>query len=137
MSATRVLLVDDSREDRYLLMQACKEVGFKHGIDVASDGQEALDYLLGKDGEPPKAAPCLAILDLKMPGVSGLEVLRAVHKHERFRHLVFVVLSSSDEQRDRADAAALGANIYFTKPLDYDGYIALAKRISGLLEHAR
>lgn len=135
MSNERILLVDDNSEDRLLFVLACEKAGMRHKIDEVRDGQEALDYLLGNNGYPHKPAPALTILDLKMPRVGGLETLRAARAHPRLKHLAFVILTSSDEVRDRNEAALLGAAIFFTKPSDLKGYIQLAKKIAHMLAH--
>ena len=134
MSKRTVLLVDDSEEDRYFLMHACEELGFKPDFQIARDGKEALAYLRSCDGASSgKPSPALVILDLKMPGLDGIDVLKAARADAKLKSMRFVVLTSSDEKRDREEAAALGVNVYLTKPFDYKGYAAIAKTIAGLL----
>ncbi|HVE12437.1 MAG TPA: response regulator [Elusimicrobiota bacterium] len=136
MSAGSIFLVDDNADDRDLFLLAAKKAGLEQAIEVARDGQEALDLLLGRPQKgSAKRTPDLMILDLKMPRVGGLDVLRAIRADRRLRHLMVIVLTSSDEERDRSEAGALGATAYRTKPDDFDGYVSMAKEISGLLTH--
>lgn len=133
MSAGALLLVDDSADDCELLTRALAKTGFRRAVAQAHDGQEALDYLLGRGPHAGKPAPALVVLDLKMPRVGGLEVLRRLRAEPRLANQPVVILTSSDEDRDRAEAEALGVDSYLLKPLDFDGYTALALRLQETL----
>jgi two-component system, response regulator len=136
----QILLVDDSPEDCELMTRAMEDIRFGHPVQVLNDGREALDYLFCKGpyaGRDATIAPMLVLLDLKMPRVGGLEVLRAVRADRALRYLAVVVLTSSDEEQDRLESQNLGVTFYFRKPLDFDGYVGLARRIQGMLPASR
>ena len=138
MTDHHILLVDDSDSDRELLLRALEIIGCPLNVATAQDGQEALDYLYGRgryQERDPKITPALTILDIKMPKVDGLEVLQRVRGDVRLRHLAVVILTSSDEEGDRLEARRLGVTFYFTKPLDFDGYLGLARRLQRMLSH--
>lgn len=136
MSDPLLLLVDDSDDDRELLIRAMAQIGFQPAVVETRDGVEALAYLFGDcAGRPRGAAPALTLLDLKMPRVGGLEVLRRARADERLKHLPVIILTSSDEENDRLEASRLGVTFYLTKPTDFDGYLALARRLQDMLAH--
>ena len=138
MSEPQILLVDDSPSDCELLLRAFKIIGCQLKVTTAQDGEEALDFLYARGAYQKRdatIAPDLTILDLKMPKLSGLEVLERIRADVRLRHLAAVILTSSDEQRDKLEAARLGVTFYFTKPPDFDGYVGLARRLQGMLSH--
>jgi two-component system response regulator len=140
MSDHGILVVDDSPEDCDLLKRALEEIGFKFDVAMARGGEEALDYLFARGpfaARDPKVTPLLTILDLKMPKLGGLDVLKRVRASPRLKNLAVVILTSSDEQRDKLEAERLGVTFYFTKPGDFDGYIGLARRIEGMLSHLK
>jgi two-component system response regulator len=121
-----ILLVEDSEDDADLTHRAFQ----RHAKDCillrASDGQEALDYLFleGKfKNQKPTSLPALVLLDLKLPCLNGLEVLRSLRANSRTRHLPVVVLSCSGEQKDIESSYELGANSYLRKPIDFDEFI--------------
>jgi len=103
----------------------------------ARDGVEALDYLLGRGqyaGRDVSDLPAVALLDLKLPKLSGLEVLKAVRADERIKHLPIVILTSSNEEKDRLSAYDQFANSYVLKPVDYDQFVAAAAPIEPVLD---
>jgi CheY-like chemotaxis protein len=122
----RILLVDDSRLDVELALDAFRELDLMDQVDVARGGQEAVDRLLGLGDHVDRTItplPGLVLLDLKMPGVDGFEVLRQVKTADAIRRIPVVVLSSSTEERDLARAYDLGANSYLVKPISLDGFL--------------
>lgn len=128
MSATarRILLVDDARLDVELALDAFRELQLTGQVDVAIGGQEALDRLLGQGAFADRLAaplPDLVLLDLKMPGIDGFEVLRRSKAAPATKRIPVIVLSSSTEDRDRARAYDLGANSYLVKPISIDGFL--------------
>lgn len=128
MSATarRILLVDDARLDVELALDAFRELQLTGQVDVAIGGQEALDRLMGAGAFTDRLAaplPDLVLLDLKMPGVDGFEVLRQAKSAPATKRIPVIVLSSSTEDRDRARAYDLGANSYLVKPISIDGFL--------------
>lgn len=116
MSDKVILLVEDNPDDEALMLRAFQKSQLANRIEVVRDGAEALDYLLGP-ARP--ALPTLVILDLKLPKVDGLEVLRQVRAAERTRTLPVVVLTSSREEQDLVESYRLGANSYVRKPVDF------------------
>ena len=115
MPLSSILLVEDSPEDVELTRLALSRAGFRHPLVVAADGAAALDRLVG--GEAP--GPALVLLDLKLPRVDGITVLRELRLRDRTRLVPVVVLTSSAAERDVQDAYAAGANGYVVKPLDF------------------
>jgi CheY-like chemotaxis protein len=120
----RILLVDDCAKDLELTLAALEKHRLANDVVVARDGAEALDYLYrrGKYAAHPSGDPVVVLLDLKMPQVDGLEVLRAMRADERFRALPVVVLTSSREERDVVESYKLGANAYVVKPVAFDAF---------------
>jgi len=114
----RILLVEDNPRDEALTLRALKKHNFEIAVVVKRDGVEALDYLLA-EGEAANPLPHLVLLDLKLPKVDGLEVLRRMRAHERTRLLPVVILTSSAEERDILESYRLGTNSYVRKPVDF------------------
>jgi two-component system response regulator len=117
-----ILLVEDNATDEALTLRALKKSNVRNAVVVAHDGAEALDYLFGRAaGAAPttRLLPQLILLDLKLPKVDGLEVLRRIRADARTRLLPVVILTSSKEEKDRIDGYSLGANSYVRKPVDF------------------
>jgi CheY-like chemotaxis protein len=117
-----ILLVEDNPDDVELTMRALKKNNIKNEIIVATDGMDALDYLFGAGkhkGRDPNDMPALILLDLKLPKIEGLEVLRRVRADERTRLLPVVILTSSKEEQDLVRGYTLGTNSYVRKPVDF------------------
>jgi two-component system response regulator len=116
-----ILLVEDNPKDQELTLRALRKSNILNPIVVANDGVEALDYLFGRGAwagnEQP--LPQVVLLDLKLPRVDGLEVLKAVRSHERTSLLPIVILTSSLEEQDLVSGYRLGANSYIRKPVDF------------------
>jgi len=122
MSEPIILLVEDNRDDEELTRLALEECKVTNQLVVAHDGQEALDWLFctGKyAGREPCLEPCVVLLDLKLPKVSGLEVLERIRGNANTRRLPVVILTSSREEQDVVRGYDLGANSYIMKPVDY------------------
>jgi two-component system, response regulator len=113
-----ILLVEDNPKDEALTLRALKKSNIANKVVVAHDGVEAIDYLFarGADGD---ALPQLVLLDLKLPKIDGLEVLKRIRSNERTRLLPIVILTTSVEDRDRLEGYRLGANSYVQKPVDF------------------
>jgi len=127
-----ILLVEDNPDDEVLTLRAFKRRQLSNRVVVAHDGVEALDYLLGHNGEPapaPTDVPHLVLLDLKLPRIDGLEVLRRLRENARTRLLPVVVLTSSDEERDIVESYGLGANSYIRKPVEFDAFSAAVSNL--------
>ena len=130
--SARILLVDDSRMDIELTIQAFLEGRLNNEVIVASGGQEALDYLLGVNEFADREThplPDIILLDLKMPVIDGHEVLRRIKEVERLRRIPVIILSSSREEGDRAMGYDNGANSYLVKPISFDGFLGVARDI--------
>lgn len=121
-----ILLVEDNPDDEILTLRAFRNNQIPNPVRVARDGVEAVDLLLGA-GAPP--LPAVVLLDLKLPRIDGLEVLRRVRADERTALLPVVILTSSREERDLLLAYRLGANSYLHKPVDFDQFVALMQLV--------
>lgn len=127
-----ILLVEDSADDEILTLRAFKKQNIKNQIVVARDGAEALDYLFGTgqyEGRDLSQVPHLILLDLKLPKVDGLEVLRRIRANERTRLIPVVVLTSSNEQQDLVESYQLGANSYIRKPVDFSQFAEAVRQL--------
>ncbi len=130
--ATEVLLVEDNLHDVELTLRALKKNNFANTIHVVSDGEEALDYFFatGKYSDRDiNLTPKLVILDLKLPKVDGLEILRRVKSDDRTKSIPIVILTSSKEERDIVEGYKLGANSFIVKPVDFDKFLAMVKEL--------
>jgi two-component system, response regulator len=117
-----VLLVEDNRDDEELTIRGFKRSNLANPVDVARDGQEALDYLFGTESQPAHSLPVLVLLDLKLPRVGGLEVLERIRGNHRTRRVPVVILTSSSEDHDLIDGYDLGANSYVRKPIRFEEF---------------
>lgn len=120
-----ILLVEDNPDDEALTLRALKKNNILNEVVVARDGAEALDYLFGTGGHTGRdlnIMPEVILLDLKLPKIDGLEVLRRLRAGERTKLLPVVILTSSREDRDVIDGYKLGANSYIRKPVDFNQF---------------
>jgi len=126
-----ILLVEDNPDDEALTLRAFRKNNIKNEIVVARDGVEALDYLFATGryaGQEPEA-PQVILLDLKLPRVDGLEVLRRIRSDDRTRLIPVVILTSSREEQDLADGYGLGCNSYVRKPVNFDEFMEAARQL--------
>jgi len=124
--------VEDNPDDEKLTLRALQKNKISNEVVVAHDGVEALDYLLGNEyhrGNNLKPLPQVVLLDLKLPRLDGLEVLRRLRAHERTKLLPVVILTSSNEEQDRIAGYGLGANSYVRKPVDFNQFIEAARQL--------
>ncbi|HEY3318614.1 MAG TPA: response regulator [Coriobacteriia bacterium] len=127
-----ILLVEDNRDDEELTLQALKKGNVANSVVVARDGREALDYLFGEGsyaGRDKPETPATILLDLKLPRVDGLEVLRRIREDDRTRLLPVVVLTSSKEEQDVVTSYHLGANSYVRKPVDFIEFVDAVRQL--------
>lgn len=127
----RILLVDDDNHDVELTLLALGEYRLANEVDVARDGEQALDYLhrRGAFAGRQSANPGVILLDLKMPKVDGLEVLKAIRADAELRLIPVVILTSSREERDLVEGYSLGVNAYVVKPVDFQQFMDAIKQI--------
>lgn len=127
----RILLVEDDPKDTELTMTALEEYNLSNEVVVASDGEEALDYLYyrGKFQRRSGENPAVMLLDLKLPKVDGLEVLQKVKTDDNLKMIPVVVLTSSREERDMVSSYKLGVNAYVVKPVDFHEFVNAIKEL--------
>jgi len=129
----KILYVEDREMDVVLALDAFKQFDLNNHIHVVRNGQEALDYLFGEGEYADKSSsplPDLILLDLKLPGISGHEVLRKIKTTQSLWHIPVVILSSSKEEGDLALSYSSGANSYLVKPIRFEGFIEIVGLIS-------
>jgi two-component system response regulator len=126
--ARAVLLVEDNDDDAELTILGLKRAKIPNPVDVARDGQEALDYLFGTGQQACQRIPTVVLLDLKLPRIEGLDVLRRIRAEDRTRLVPVVILTSSSEDGDLINGYRLGANSYIRKPIEFTEF-------TGAVEH--
>lgn len=132
MESKTILLVEDNADDEALTFRALTKNNIGNQLIVARDGAEALDYLFATgphSGRDVNAGPQVVLLDLNLPKVSGLEVLRRLRADERTKHLPVVILTSSNEEQDRLHGYENGANSYVRKPVDFNQFIEAVRQL--------
>ena len=132
MKDKNILLVEDNPDDVKLTLHALKKCNIANKVAVTCDGVEALDYLFGTGahaGRDLSDVPAVVLLDLKLPKIDGLEVLRRMRADQRTRRLPVVVLTSSKEEQDIVTSYDLGANSYIRKPVDFDQFIEAVRQL--------
>jgi CheY-like chemotaxis protein len=132
VNSTAILLVEDNPQDEMLILRALKKAHVANRVDVARDGQQAIDYLFNQ-GEfhtlPGRALPTVILLDISLPRLSGLEVLERIRADPRTKLTPVVILTSSDEEQDRLRSYASGANSFVRKPLDFSEFAETVARL--------
>ena len=126
LNAVEILIVEDNPRDAELTLRALKKNNLANHLLIAQDGAEALDFFFcrGKfENRSISNSPKVVLLDLKLPKVSGLEVLRVVKADKRTAHIPIVIVTSSNQEPDMKEAYELGANSYVVKPVDFDQFI--------------
>jgi two-component system, response regulator len=127
-----ILLVEDNTDDEALTLRAFKKANIANDVVVVRDGQEALDYLFAAGqyaGRDVTDLPAVILLDLKLPKIDGLEVLRRLRRDERTKLAPVVILTSSREERDVISGYSLGANSYIRKPVDFEQFIDAVRQL--------
>jgi two-component system, response regulator len=132
MKNNRILLVEDNPDHQELTLMTLSEHHVSNDIVVVSDGLQALDYLFGTgehEGRDPRDVPALILLDLKLPKLSGVEVLKRIRADERTRFVPVVILTSSSEEEDIVASLQGGANSYVRKPVDFTRFVEQVQRL--------
>jgi len=129
MREAPILLVEDNPDDEALTLRAFKRSAVVNDIEVVRDGQEALDYLFGCDGEDASPTPAMILLDLKLPKVDGLEVLKQVRANDLTRLVPVVILTSSREEVDLIATYGHGANSFVRKPVDFNQFAESVRQL--------
>jgi CheY-like chemotaxis protein len=122
-----ILLIEDNPIDLDLTRRAFARRNLVNPIEVARDGEEALEMIATWDAARP--LPLIILLDLKLPRVDGLDVLRQIKSHPKFHSIPVIILTTSGEDRDVHDAYEIGANSYIVKPVDFDKFVEVASQI--------
>ena len=128
MKEVEILLVEDNPQDLELTMRALRKNNLANAITTVSDGEAALDFLFARGpyaGRDINNHPRVVFLDLKLPKVDGIEVLRQVKMDERTKSIPIVVVTSSAEERDRVESYQLGVNSYVVKPIEFDSFVKI------------
>jgi CheY-like chemotaxis protein len=127
-----ILLVEDNQDDEVLTLRAFRKINIRNPVVVARDGAEALDYLFGRgayEGRDTSIQPQVVLLDVHLPKLDGLAVLRHIREDERTRLLPVVMLTSSNEERDLAGSYQLGVNSYVRKPVDVTSFFEAVRQL--------
>ncbi|PYQ32864.1 MAG: two-component system response regulator [Acidobacteria bacterium] len=126
MNEVEILLVEDNPRDLELTLRVLRKNNLANSVVTVSDGEQALDFVFGRGkyaGRDVTSGPKVMFLDLKLPKVDGIEVLRQVKADERTRKIPIVVVTSSAEERDRVESYHLGVNSYVVKPIEFDAFV--------------
>jgi two-component system response regulator len=126
-----ILLVEDNPDDVELTLRAFSKNNISNNVIVTRDGEEAIEYLFHKRTEDGELIPLpeVILLDLKLPKIDGLEVLRKIRSEERTKYLPVVILTTSSEEKDIAESYKLGANSYVQKPVDFHEFMEAAREL--------
>ena len=128
-----ILLVEDNKMDVELTLDAFREARLENKIQVTNTGEEALDYLNGKGNFSDRKKfplPNIILLDLKMPGIDGFGVLKKVKNTDEIKRIPIIILTSSKEEGDRAMSYDCGANSYLVKPVSFEGFLDVVKKVT-------
>ncbi len=127
-----ILLVEDNPDDEALTLRAFQKNNIRNDVVIARDGVEALEYIFGTGahaGRAPEETPAVILLDLKLPKIDGLEVLRRLRSDQRTRLTPVVILTSSKEEQDLIRSYSLGANSYVRKPVDFNEFMEAVRQL--------
>lgn len=128
-----LLLVEDNAADAMLVEEAIQMHDVPVDLHIVVDGEEAIAFIERAERDPQSPCPDMVLLDLNLPKRSGTDVLQRIRGSERCKHVPVVILTSSDSPKDREDASRLGADRYFRKPTDYDGYMKVGTVLNEIL----
>jgi DNA-binding response OmpR family regulator len=127
----RILLIEDDPRDVELILESLADYNLANEVVVTCDGEEALDYLYCRENfkARPAGNPAVVLLDLKLPKVSGMEVLKQIRSDERLKMIPVVILTSSREEKDWVESYRLGVNAYVVKPVDFHEFVEAVKEL--------
>lgn len=127
-----ILCADDNHFDIALFLEAFREIELPHRVDVVRDGQEALDYLSGQGAylHQPPVVPAAILLDIKMPKLNGIEVLKILRNRPDLQHVPIIMVTASEMVKDVEICYDLGANAYVVKPIDFDEFVHMMRSLS-------
>jgi two-component system, response regulator len=131
-NAVEILLVEDTPQDLELALRALRKANLVNRVEVARDGVEAIEFIFGEGkhtGRDLEDGPKVVLLDLKLPRMDGLEVLRRIKSDPRTKTIPVVVLTSSKEQKDVVESYQLGVNSYIVKPVNFEGFAAAVREL--------
>jgi two-component system response regulator len=128
MEKIEILLAEDNERDAEMTLRALRKNNLGNRVHRVKDGEEAIEFLFSA-GRAAEALPKLILLDLKMPKVDGIEVLRRIRSEERTRILPVVIMTSSNEERDVVESYRLGVNSYIVKPIDFSAFVEVVAKI--------
>ncbi len=129
MVPVQILLVEDNQGDVVLTLEAFEAIRMVNTVNVVNDGEEAIKYLNREGIYADMPEPDLILLDINLPKLNGMDVLRYVKTHDRFKVIPIVILSSSESERDINESYSLHANCYLTKPVDFSKFLAVIKSV--------
>jgi two-component system, response regulator len=129
MALKPILLVEDNPDDEELILRSLRKANLANEVLVARDGAQALDMLYGSASPPEGLRPALVLLDIKLPKVGGIDVLRRIRAEESTKHLPVVMLTSSSEDEDIIRSYESGANSYVRKPVDFGDFANAVQRL--------
>lgn len=129
MNQKTVLLIEDNPDDADLTLRALKRSKIMNDVTLARDGVEALEHLMPGNGQPTMRMPAVVLLDLKLPRMDGIEVLRRIRANERTRLLPVIILTTSKEQEDLINGYRNGCNSYIRKPVDFSEFMTAVRQI--------
>jgi len=132
LNQTEILLIEDNPNDAEMAIRAFKKNKLTNNISLVNDGAKALDFIFAKGefkNRDITKNPKIVLLDLKLPKVSGLEVLKKIKENPKTRHIPVIVLTSSNEERDKIQSYNLGVNSYIVKPVDFDKFVQAVKNL--------
>jgi two-component system response regulator len=122
-NVVKILLVEDNPSDAELTIMTLKDKKLSNNIHHVKNGSDALDYLFNADGSLRLDEPHVILLDLKMPKVNGIEVLRRIKSHEKAKKIPVIVFTSSNQEKDMDERYSLGVNSFVTKPLEFESFV--------------
>jgi CheY-like chemotaxis protein len=131
-SEVEILLVEDNQDDLDMTLRALRKAKLANRIEIARDGAEAVEFIFCQGahaGRNPESGPRLILLDLKLPKIDGMEVLKRIKEDPRTKIIPVVVLTSSKEQKDVIDSYMLGVNSYIVKPVNFDSFLAAVQEL--------